>query len=109
LAAAPLATAFVFSGANVPLGGTDLGSGANFQYGSPGGDAACASPWFNASYFHCDWGNGFGSGGADPQPWNTGGPSYQESLVVRAVPEPETYALMALGLLGIGLVARRRS
>jgi len=109
LVAAPLATAFVFSGANVPSGGTDPGSGAYFAYGSPGGDAACASPWFTASYYHCDWGNGFGSGGLDPLPWNTGGPSYQESLVVRAVPEASTYALMMLGLAGLGVMVRRRS
>ena len=108
LAAAPLATDFVFRGANVPLGGSDAGSGAEFQYGSPGADAACAAPWFNGSYLHCDWGNGLGSAGADPQPWNNGGPSYQESLVVRNVPEPTTYALMGIGLLGLGLAARRR-
>ena len=29
-------------------------------------------------------------------------------LAVAAVPEPETYALMLLGLAGIGVVARRR-
>lgn len=31
------------------------------------------------------------------------------TLTVQAVPEPSTYALMGLGLVGIGLVARRRA
>ena len=30
-------------------------------------------------------------------------------IAVAAVPEPETYAMMLAGLLGIGWVARRRS
>jgi len=108
LSVAPLATAFVFRGANVPNGGTDAGSGATFTFDSPGGDAACASPWFNATYFHCDWGNGPGSGGANVLPWNVGD-VFSDSLVVRAVPEPSTYLLMALGLSGLGVAARRRS
>jgi hypothetical protein len=34
---------------------------------------------------------------------------YSGTLQVTAVPEPETYALLLAGLLGIGFVARRRS
>lgn len=35
--------------------------------------------------------------------------SYAGNLAVTPVPEPETYALLLAGLLGIGFIARRRS
>src|SRR5581483_8262638 len=43
---ADFATFFVFPGANVPQGGTDPVSGA-FASGDPGGDMACATPYFS--------------------------------------------------------------
>lgn len=50
----PTAFDFVFSGANVPNGGTSR-EGASFRTGAPIGDAACAAPYFNATWAHCDW------------------------------------------------------
>jgi hypothetical protein len=44
----------------------------------------------------------FEFGGASPDQF------YLSGVVVSAVPEPETYAMMLLGLGALGLVARRR-
>lgn len=109
LAFAPNATDFMFQGANVPFGGFGV-DGASFQAtnGSLTGDAACASPYFNNTYSHCDWQDG---NGQPLGPWFgiAGAPSFADSLVVRAVPEPEAYGLLLAGL-GVAAAAglRRR-
>lgn len=109
LAMAPNATDFMFAGANVPLGGVDPVSGSTFSAVNANltGDAACAAAYFNNSYHHCDWQDG---NGQTFGPWfgTPGAQSFADTLVVRAVPEPETYGLMALGLVGIGAAVRRR-
>ncbi len=110
---APSALLFKYAGANVPLGGSDPISGANFQYTSATLDsaAALATPYFSGSYYHGDWCNGQGSAcGFGEVPWN--GPSFNETLVVRAlgaVPEPATWGLMILGFGAVGAAMRRKS
>lgn len=112
LAAAPLATDFMFAGANVPLGGADPLTGANFSAtnASLTGAAACATPYFSSSYRHCDWQDGNG------QPWapwagSPGAQSFADQLVVRAgnnqVPEPASLALVGLALAAAGWMRRR--
>jgi hypothetical protein len=112
LSNAPLATSFMFVGANVPLGGSDPVSGASVQATNPSltGAAACATPYFSSSYSHCDWQDGNGQTFA---PWagTPGANSFADQLVVRqaaAVPEPESYALVSAGLAVIGALALRR-
>ena len=112
LAFAPLATAFLFAGGNVPFNGTDPLTGAQFQAtnGAYTGAGACATPYFSNTHRHCDWQDGLGQTFG---PWAgmAGANSLADQLVVRnAIPEPSTYALMALGLAGIvGMSRRRRS
>ena len=79
-----------------------------------GAGTICASAYFNSGYSHCDdanvnpsyfnvavW-NAPAAWGANVQG------SYSETFVTRAVPEPETYALMLAGLGLISYIARRR-
>lgn len=100
------ATYFRFDGANAPDGGTEALTGAYFS-GSPGGDAACATAWFDTAYTHCDWGDGAlrGWAGLNTTP-------YADQLFVRAAtvdaPEPTAIALFALGSCLLVAARRRR-
>ena len=113
---APLATDFVGTGANVPLGGNDPVSGARFSAANPSltGSAACAVPYFSTTYRWCDWQDGLGQPFG---PWAgmAGAQGFGEQLVVRtstataplaAVPTlgREGFVLLSLGLglLGMG-------
>lgn len=106
---APKATDFMFAGANVPLGGTDPVTGAYFAAANANltGAAACATAYFSNSFSHCDWQDG---GGQPFGPWfgQPGAHSFGDQLVVRAVPEADTYAMLLAGLGLLGVAARRR-
>lgn len=113
LASAPLATAFIFVGANVPLGGADA-NGASFQATNANltGAAACAAAYFASGYSHCDWQDGLGQ---PYGPWAgmQGSDSYADQLYVRAavggaVPEPASWAMM-IGGFGLAGAAMRGS
>jgi hypothetical protein len=96
---------FVFTGANVPMGGVDPVSGAFFAVGPPPGAAANAVPYFT-SYTWADWSDGvIGSwAGAPGDPY----PFTAEQLYVRSVPEPGTLILLSFGVLGLIATNLRR-
>lgn len=118
LAAAPMASDFLFAGANVPFNGTDPVSGAQFSvtnadYASARSAGACASAYFVSGYTHCDWQDGNGQPFA---PWagSAGATGFADQLAVRAiaaVPEPATWAMMFLGfgMMGASMRHRRKS
>lgn len=116
---APLATDFLFAGANVPYQGFDPVSGAfftvtNSDYDAAQSAGACAAPYFGNlfnQFLQCDWADGNGQPGG---PWagTTGAADLADQLFVRpaqngAVPEPGTWAMMLLGFGAIGLAFRR--
>lgn len=77
----------------------DFGTAGNFK---------CASAWFNTVYTHCDYGDAasgavYGSAG--------GGNWYDETWVIRGVPEPTTWLLMiaGFGLVGTSMRNRKRA
>lgn len=116
LANAPLASQFIFLGANVPLGGSDA-NGAYFEAANANltGAAACAAPYFGSGYTNCDWQDGLGQ---PLGPWWGMDDAYflGDQLYVREtgvaptgpVPEPTTWALLIAGFGGVGLMLRRR-
>lgn len=76
----------------------------------------CGSPWMSGFHNHCDgsdlanghiWGAAV-NGICDPSYFNGCVAGTTESFLVRGVPEPQTYALMAAGLGLVGFMARRR-
>lgn len=109
---APLATDFMFEGANVIFGGSDPISGSTFQAvnGNLTGDAACAAAYFSSTFSHCDWQDGLGQING---PWAgmPGALSFSEALAVRdaaPVPVPGAFGLMAGGI-GAFAFARRKA
>lgn len=117
LLSAPLATDFLFAGANVPFNGVDPVSGAFFSatnsaYTDAASAGAVASPYFSTTYSHADWQDGLGQ---TYGPWAgmPGAAGFADQLVVRglsAVPEPSTLISAAVaGLFGVAVARRRRA
>jgi hypothetical protein len=113
---APLASQFLFVGANTPFQGSDPVSGAlvqatNAAYDAAQSAGACATPYFSSSFHHCDWQDGLGQPFG---PWNgmPGAASFADQLYVRnagpAVPEPATWAMLLSGFALAGFALRRR-
>ena len=87
---------------------------AAFTDGS--GNAICASAYFGSGYSHCDmsdavnghiW-HAYANNICDPSYYDGCVAPTTETFYVRAVPEPETYALMIAGLGLVGFMVRRR-
>jgi hypothetical protein len=103
-----------------PAASDFLSPGGNYATWSGHGNMACASGWFSLSYTHCDYTDAANNGWLMSGPGMYASPAaadqngygyYNETWLVRDVtasPEPASIALMATGILGVGIVMRRR-
>ena len=99
------------------FGETQPGSIQAYSSESP---ATCVNCLYTPNVLTVDFGNGTGIGGADipgPPPFdnnktfgspNTGSWLYMSAAPVAAVPEPEIYAMMGVGLGVLGWLGRRK-
>lgn len=75
------------------------------------GLAICAAPWFSTVHDHCDIEDlvdGFVWHAPYPIGNTRNNDPAAESFLVRAIPEPETYAMLLAGLGIVGFAVRRR-
>jgi hypothetical protein len=110
---APAGIDFLFPGGNVPFKGVDPVSGSEFiyqsnEYFSAKSDGACAAPYFQDSFSHCDFGNAPDQS-LGPVPWagQPGSVGFSEQLVVKEVPAPLAVSGGAVAL-GFTRKLRRR-
>ena len=78
-----------------------------------GGQMACASPWFDPMFNHCDFGDALqgniSSGPDNTVIFDTNNETWLvQGRVMDPVPEPATVALFGVGAVALGAVARRR-
>lgn len=117
---APLATDFLFDGANVPYNGVDPITGASFSsggtYDMEMSAGACASAYFTSGdgAIQCNFGNGSGQNINTNGWFNQNGESrfFADVLFVRdgtVIPVPAAVWLFGSSLIGLVGLARRRS
>jgi hypothetical protein len=95
----------VFYAISISLNGQSEEDGATVGWGTTTDDTGPGvAAGYNSSYITD---NGFFPNIPRPPP-NNGGPIFQMEVSAVATPEPPTWALMLVGLAGLGLLAHRR-